>query len=194
MPTSRASCSKPNALSRSRDSSGKVCTYGWRVGGSYRSYAKLCRHVARDVRASASRSLGAGVCRSAWKTPWKSLGNDKSLRDREPTFQANLLKASINKNLINAPRQGGRIRGRPNLHSSWCHVEVETLEGKIRFYLEDGSEKWTNWSFLLFFNFIAKRSSSIDTKLLLLSELEHPIVTCKFQVSIIHGTKIEFYS
>lgn len=32
-----ASYTEPNALSRSRDSTGRVCTYGWRVGGSYRS-------------------------------------------------------------------------------------------------------------------------------------------------------------
>lgn len=45
---------------------------------------------------------------STWKSPWKVGGNDKSPRDREATLEANLSAASINKNLINALRQGSR--------------------------------------------------------------------------------------
>lgn len=55
MPTSCASCSSLNALSRSQDSTGRVCTYEWRVGGSYRVYAKLYRHVVRDMKGDAPR-------------------------------------------------------------------------------------------------------------------------------------------
>lgn len=60
-------------------------------------YAKLFRHVAADVSASPL------VSRHERGKVHGSRCNDKSLSDREPTFEANLPAASINKNLINAP-------------------------------------------------------------------------------------------
>lgn len=82
-------------------------------------YAKLCRHVAADVRASL---LVSSSTTSTWKSPWKVGGNDKSPRDREATFEANLSAASINKNLINAPRQGSRFRY--EIMSKWKYTEI----------------------------------------------------------------------
>lgn len=57
----RAPCSY--ALSRSQDSTRRVCTYGWRVGGSYRtmqSYAVTSRREAGDERLE-ERKRGSNV-------------------------------------------------------------------------------------------------------------------------------------
>lgn len=46
-------------------------------------YAKLCRHVAADVRASL---LVSSSTTSTWKSPWKVGGNDKSPRHLRSQF------------------------------------------------------------------------------------------------------------